>query len=127
MSGRERRLTSFRHGDDLHAAGRAARLHRPVDDGPVLGDELAPDVLDHLDADEAVERAAPLGLGAALAVVHQVHGDAVREAGVGDAPAGERRLVDGERDGVDGAVDGLGEEDGERRPAGAWMRGGSVS
>ena len=66
------------------------------------------DRLHHLDRHDLVE------LAGEVAVVAELHVDAVREAGGGDAPAGEVELLAGDRDGGHVAAVGAG---GVERPA----------
>ena len=70
---------------------------------------LASDVLEHLDAEERVERVRPRG--GDVAVVHEVHAHAPDEAARADALLRERLLLDGQRERVDfAAVRGRGLE-----------------
>lgn len=95
-------LTFFRHCDDLDDACRPLRLHGPIDDPPILLDEMLANVLDHLDADEAIERALPFRLLEGLAEVHVVDGDSVIESGGSNTLSSEHCLLSREGNSVDG-------------------------
>ena len=115
----ESSVAELGHGGGSDARGATVGFKCPVDDLEVGVVVPQTNGLDHLAADERVELT--LEILGELAIVQQVHADAVRHAGFRSAPLRHRLLLHGERDGVDSRAE-LRSLDCHRTPARADLK-----